>query len=75
MIKINNFDFLRFLFAIFVIITYSYSLSGDKGWDWLGELSNGNLQFSYIGVKGFLSSVVILFYRVFREVSIVVNYF
>jgi peptidoglycan/LPS O-acetylase OafA/YrhL len=64
MIKTNNFDFLRLLFAIFVIITHSYPLSGDKGWDWLGELSNGNLQFSYIGVKGFF---IISGYLIFQS--------
>lgn len=64
MIKTNNFDFLRLLFAILVIVTHSHPLSGDKGWDLLGEISNGNLQFSYIAVKGFF---IISGYLIFQS--------
>jgi peptidoglycan/LPS O-acetylase OafA/YrhL len=53
-IKNNNFDFLRFLFALFVVISHSYALSGsteeNSGLNWL---SNGQLFFSQIGLSGF----------------------
>lgn len=70
MIKINNFDFLRLLFAIFVIITHSYPLSGDKGFDGLGAVTGGNLQFSYVGVKGFfIISGYLIFQSLLRSKS------
>jgi peptidoglycan/LPS O-acetylase OafA/YrhL len=47
----NNFDFLRFLFASFVIFTHSYALLGDIKADPLYNLS-GRV-FSEIGVCGF----------------------
>ena len=49
----NNFDFLRLILASFVIITHSYPLSGVKECDYLCQISNGQVGFSYIGVKGF----------------------
>lgn len=49
----NNFDFLRLLFATFVIITHSYTLSGMPEADWLSQLSERQLTFSYLGVRGF----------------------
>lgn len=52
--KYNNFDFLRFLFAVFVVISHSYALSGDnevgEGVNWL---SKGQMSFSSIGLSGF----------------------
>ena len=49
----NNFDFLRLLFATFVIITHSYPLTGAPEIDWLNQLTEKQLTFSYIGVRGF----------------------
>jgi peptidoglycan/LPS O-acetylase OafA/YrhL len=49
----NNFDFLRLAFALFVIITHSYPLTGLPEADWLYQISNGQVSFSYLGVKGF----------------------
>ncbi|MFZ4928700.1 acyltransferase family protein [Chryseobacterium sp. Mn2064] len=51
--RINNFDFLRFIFASFVIISHSYALSGAAEGDLLSKLTNGQMGFSYIGVHGF----------------------
>lgn len=51
----NNFDFLRLVFATFVIITHSYSLSGVPEHDWLYQLSGGQWLFSYVGVRGFFA--------------------
>ncbi|MBS1494560.1 MAG: acyltransferase [Bacteroidetes bacterium] len=49
----NNFDFLRLVFALCVIITHSYTLTGAAETDWLHTLTNGQVFFSYIGVRGF----------------------
>ncbi len=52
----NNFDFLRFLFAIFVIITHSFALSGisDKK-EWLVAFTHHQTSFSAIGLSGFFT--------------------
>jgi peptidoglycan/LPS O-acetylase OafA/YrhL len=62
----NNFDFLRLLFASFVIITHSYPLCGIFECDWLCQITNGQVLFSYIGVKGFF---VISGYLVFQSLQ------
>ncbi|WP_106914785.1 acyltransferase family protein [Chryseobacterium aurantiacum] len=49
----NNFDFLRLIFAVLVVITHSYPLSGANGSDFLSQLTFGQMSLSYIGVKGF----------------------
>lgn len=49
----NNFDFLRLVFASLVIITHSYALSGATVYDPLARLTQGQMEFSYIGVHGF----------------------
>jgi len=49
----NNFDFLRLIFSLFVIITHSYPLTGLPEADWLYQITNGQLSFSYLGVRGF----------------------
>jgi peptidoglycan/LPS O-acetylase OafA/YrhL len=62
----NNFDFLRLLFASFVIITHSYALSGNKECDLLCQYTNGQVSFSYLGVRGFF---VISGYLVFQSLK------
>jgi peptidoglycan/LPS O-acetylase OafA/YrhL len=49
----NNFDFLRLLFALSVMVTHSYVLSGKDSSDFLGHLTGGQIEISYIGVRGF----------------------
>ncbi|WP_324671895.1 acyltransferase [Hymenobacter sp. GOD-10R] len=49
----NNFDFLRILFALFVLITHCYPLSGVPEEDFLFKISNGQTTLSYVGVRGF----------------------
>lgn len=60
----NNFDFLRLIFAIFVIITHSYPLTGFPEVDFLTDLTSYQLSFSHIGVKGFF---VISGYLIFKS--------
>jgi peptidoglycan/LPS O-acetylase OafA/YrhL len=49
----NNFDFLRLVFAMFVVITHSYFFCGIADSDFLSQLTHGQTTFSYIGVRGF----------------------
>lgn len=66
-IKNNNFDFLRFLFALFVVISHAYALSGfteeHSGVNWL---SNGQLSFAQIGLSGFF---IISGYFIFQSLQ------
>jgi len=49
----NNFDFLRIVAAVFVIVTHSYDLSGINEHDLLNRLSKNTLCFSHLGVAMF----------------------
>ncbi len=60
----NNFDFLRFLFAIFVIISHSYPLSvKDGNEEWLLSVTNGQTSWSSIGLAGFFTISGYLIYQ------------
>ncbi|MCB9263215.1 MAG: acyltransferase [Flavobacteriales bacterium] len=71
----NNFDFLRLLFATFVIITHSYTLTGLKECDILCQISNGQMGFSYIGVKGFFIISGYLIFQSLQRSSTILQYF
>lgn len=60
----NNFDFLRMLFALFVLITHSFMFTGISDCDWLCQITNGQTYFTDIGVKGFF---IISGYLVFQS--------
>jgi len=62
----NNFNFLRILFAIFVVITHSYNIAGDLQDDYLTRLTYGQVSFSFIGLSGFF---IISGYLVFQSLS------
>lgn len=67
----NNFDFLRLAFALCVIITHSFTLTGAEGTDWLHTLTNGQVFFSYIGVRGFfIISGYLIYQSLFRSKTI-----
>jgi len=51
----NNFDFLRLVFALFVIITHSYQLIDFSQQDFLSSITHGQLTFSHLGVCGFFT--------------------
>ncbi|GHT75442.1 O-antigen acetylase [Bacteroidia bacterium] len=59
----NNFDFLRLLFATFVIVTHSYTIVGIPDIDWIYQISGGQTHFSYIGVRGFFIISGFLIYQ------------
>jgi peptidoglycan/LPS O-acetylase OafA/YrhL len=62
----NNFDFFRLLFAVFVVITHSYSLAGLKENDILAQITSGQTSLSYIGVRGFF---IISGYLIFQSME------
>lgn len=52
--KNNNFDFLRFLFALLVVISHAYPLSGvNEKEQWIYRITNGQMIYSSIGLNGF----------------------
>ena len=65
--KNNNFDFLRFLFAVFVVISHSYPLSGgNESSQWIYQISNGQLVLARIGLDGFF---IISGYFIFQSLQ------
>lgn len=73
--KQNNFDFLRLLFALLVIITHSYPLSGNSGHDWLGSISDGQIKFSMLGVRGFFIISGFLIFQSMQRSTDLLDYF
>lgn len=59
----NNFDFIKILFAWLVIVSHSYVLLGNQGCDWLCEATQHYINFSYFGVKGFITISGYLIYK------------
>ncbi|MFM2376134.1 MAG: hypothetical protein RLZZ165_1231 [Bacteroidota bacterium] len=49
----NNFEFLRLIFAVFVLFTHSYTLSGKSHYDFVDTSTNFQIGFSFMGVRGF----------------------
>lgn len=75
MVRGNNFDFLRLVFASSVIITHSYILSGAPDCDWLCQITKGGSSFSNIGVKGFFVISGYLIYKSLLRSDSIKNYF
>ena len=71
----NNFDFLRIVLASFVIITHSFILSGKVDCDWLCEITNGQLSFSGLGVKGFFVLSGFLIFQSLERSKSIFGYF
>jgi len=71
----NNFNLLRIVFAVLVVITHSYNISGDTLDDYLTRLTYGQVSFSFIGLSGFfIISGYLVFQSLMRSES-VVSYF
>jgi peptidoglycan/LPS O-acetylase OafA/YrhL len=65
--KNNNFDFLRFLFAVFVVISHAYPLSGDSETSqWIYQISNGQIVWAQLGLSGFF---IISGYFIFQSLQ------
>lgn len=61
----NNFDFLRFLFALLVVMGHSYTLSGNgESMEFVSLISNKQLSLTSIGLNGFF---VISGYLIFKS--------
>lgn len=73
---INNFDFLRLLFATLVLVTHSYVLVGLPEQDTLWHFSHGQLLLSKLGVRGFfVISGFLILKSLMRSRSITEYYF
>jgi len=72
----NNFDFLRFSFALLVVISHSYPLSGsDLSTQWLLKLTNSQIEFSSLGLNGFfILSGYLIFQSLDRSKNVIVFY-
>ncbi|MFV8360230.1 acyltransferase family protein [Flavobacterium sp. LS1P3] len=67
MTKNNNFDFLRFLFALLVVVSHSYPLSGDnERSQWIYQITNGQIVLAQIGLSGFF---IISGYFIFQSLE------
>lgn len=67
MIKNNNFDFLRFLFSLLVVVSHSYPLSGNtESTQWIYKITNGQFALAQIGLSGFF---IISGYFIFQSLE------
>ncbi|WP_405223461.1 acyltransferase family protein [Dokdonia sp. Asnod1-B02] len=72
----NNFDFLRFMLAIFVLITHSFSLKGmEENQEWLTILTNNQVSFSAIGLSGFFTVSGYFIYKSLMRSDTIKDYF
>lgn len=71
----NNFNFLRLLFALSVIVTHSYPLSGEFTGDWLSRFTHAQAEFSFMGLSGFFIISGYLIYRSLDRSKTLVEYF
>lgn len=63
----NNFDFLRFLFAILVVVSHSFALAGvGESYQWLSKMTNHQINWASIGLNGFF---VISGYFIFQSLE------
>lgn len=71
----NNFDLLRVLFAIFVMVTHSYTLAGRPDFDEpLYRLTGSQINFSFIGLRGFFIISGFLIFQSFQKSSTVYHF-
>lgn len=74
--KKNNFDFLRFLFAVFVVISHAYPLSGSsENAQWIYQLTNGQIVLARIGLDGFFIISGFFIFKSLQRSKNIYNYF
>lgn len=68
----NNFNFLRFLFALMVVVSHSYPLSGSNEREqWIHQITDRQLNWASIGLNGFfIISGYFIFQSLQRSVSL-----
>ena len=71
----NNFDFLRLIFALFVVIAHSYPLSGNLiSNQWIYQATNGQIELSNIGLNGFFIISGYLIFQSLERSKTIVSY-
>lgn len=71
----NNFDFLRFVFAILVVVSHSFALSGDnQRSEWILQITNGQISYSSIGLNGFFVISGFFIFQSLQRSSSLSNY-
>lgn len=71
----NNFDSLRLLFAVFVVISHSHALSGSGSRDWLANVTGEQTELAYLGVRGFFVISGFLIFQSLRRSRTIAEYF
>ena len=74
--KNNNFDFLRFLFALLVVISHSYPLSGsNESSQWIYQVTNGQIVLAQIGLSGFFIISGYFIFQSLKRSNSIIDYF
>lgn len=74
--KNNNFDFLRFLFSVFVVISHSYPLSGGtEKTQWIYEATNGQIVLASLGLNGFFVISGFFIFQSLQRSKSIISYF
>lgn len=74
--KNNNFDFLRFLFALLVVISHSYPLSGSsESSQWIFQVTNGQIALAQIGLSGFFIISGYFIFQSLKRSNSIIDYF
>lgn len=74
--KKNNFDFLRFLFAVFVVISHSYPLAGShESQQWIYQVTNGQVVLARLGLDGFFIISGYFIYQSLQRSSNLFSYY
>ena len=74
--KNNNFDFLRFLFALLVVISHSYPLSGgNESSQWIYHITNGQIVLAQIGLSGFFIISGYFIFQSLKRSNSIIDYF
>ena len=74
--KDNNFDFLRFLFAVFVVVSHSYPLSGNsETLQWIYQITNGQVVLASLGLNGFFVISGFFIFQSLQRSKSIISYF